>query len=53
MSGGFGGVEEVLRRHRCRASRPGLTPIKINAVVERGINDHTVSISWSAFAAPA
>ena len=41
MSGGFAGVEEVLDgiEHTRRAE---LTPIKINAVVQRGVNDHTV-----------
>src|SRR6202140_4883840 len=41
MSGGLGSVEEVLDgiAHACRA---GLAPIKVNAVVERGMNDSTV-----------
>jgi cyclic pyranopterin phosphate synthase len=41
MSGGFGGVEDVLDgiEHALRAE---LTPIKVNAVVQRGVNDHTV-----------
>lgn len=40
MSGGFGDVGEVLEGIE-HARRAGLTPIKINAVVQRGINDHT------------
>ena len=42
MSGGLGGVERRARRHRARRARAGLSPIKINAVVQRGVNDHTV-----------
>src|SRR5215469_3801888 len=41
MSGGFAGVEEVLEGIE-HARRCELTPIKINAVVQRGVNDHTV-----------
>ena len=41
MSGGFGGVAEVLEGIE-HARRAELTPIKINAVVQRGVNDHTV-----------
>jgi cyclic pyranopterin phosphate synthase len=41
MSGGFGGVEQVLEGIE-QARRAELTPIKINAVVQRGVNDHTV-----------
>jgi GTP 3',8-cyclase len=41
MSGGFGGVQEVLAGIEA-ARRADLTPIKINAVVQRGVNDHTV-----------
>jgi cyclic pyranopterin phosphate synthase len=41
MSGGFGGLEEVLDGIE-HARRAELTPIKINAVVQRGVNDHTV-----------
>ena len=41
MSGGFGGLEDVLSGIE-HAQRAGLEPIKINAVVQRGINDHTV-----------
>lgn len=40
MSGGFGGLEDVLDGIE-HARRAGLTPIKINAVVQRGLNDHT------------
>jgi GTP 3',8-cyclase len=38
MSGGLGGVEDVLDGIE-HARRAGLTPIKINAVVHRGVND--------------
>ena len=41
MSGGFGGVEEVLAGIEA-ARRAGLTPIKVNVVVQRGVNDHTI-----------
>jgi len=41
MSGGFGGVAEVLDGIE-HARRAGLSPIKINAVVQRGVNDHTL-----------
>jgi cyclic pyranopterin phosphate synthase len=41
MSGGFGGVEDVLDGIE-HARRAGLAPIKINSVVQRGVNDHTV-----------
>jgi cyclic pyranopterin phosphate synthase len=40
MSGGFGGVSEVLDGIE-HARRAGLSPIKINTVVQRGVNDHT------------
>ncbi|MET0659496.1 MAG: GTP 3',8-cyclase MoaA [Steroidobacteraceae bacterium] len=40
MNGGFGGVERVLDGIRV-ALESGLAPIKINAVIERGLNDHT------------
>ena len=40
MSGGFGGVAEVLDGIE-QARRAGLAPIKVNAVVQRGVNDHT------------
>lgn len=40
MSGGFGGLPDVLAGIE-HAERAGLTPIKVNAVVQRGINDHT------------
>jgi cyclic pyranopterin phosphate synthase len=41
MSGGFGGVTEVLEGIE-HARRAGLAPIKINTVVQRGVNDHTL-----------
>jgi cyclic pyranopterin phosphate synthase len=41
MSGGFDELDRVLEGIRA-ASAAGLAPIKINCVVERGINDHTV-----------
>src|SRR5580698_11217530 len=41
MSGGFGGVEDVLDGIE-HARRADLTPIKVNVVVQRGVNDHTV-----------
>jgi cyclic pyranopterin phosphate synthase len=41
MSGGFGGVAEVLDGIE-HAQRAGLAPIKINTVVQRGVNDHTL-----------
>jgi GTP 3',8-cyclase len=41
MSGGLGGVAEVLEGIE-QARRAELTPLKINAVIQRGINDHTV-----------
>ena len=41
MSGGFGGVSEVLEGIE-QARRAGLAPIKINTVVQRGVNDHTL-----------
>ena len=40
MSGGFGGVEDVLDGIE-HARRAGLAPIKVNAVIQRGVNDHT------------
>jgi GTP 3',8-cyclase len=40
MSGGLGGVEDVLDGIE-HARRAGLEPIKINAVIQRGMNDHT------------
>ncbi|MGC3982031.1 MAG: GTP 3',8-cyclase MoaA [Steroidobacteraceae bacterium] len=39
MSGGFKGRDQVLAGIRA-AQQVGLTPIKINAVVQRGVNDH-------------
>jgi cyclic pyranopterin phosphate synthase len=41
MSGGSGGVSEVLDGIE-HARRAGLAPIKINTVVQRGVNDHTL-----------
>jgi cyclic pyranopterin phosphate synthase len=41
MSGGFGGVEDVLDGIE-HAQRAGLAPIKINAVVQRGLNEGSV-----------
>jgi len=41
MSGGFGGVADVLDGIE-QARRAGLAPVKINTVVQRGVNDHTV-----------
>ena len=41
MSGGFAGLAEVLEGVE-QARRAELAPIKINAVVQRGVNDHTV-----------
>ncbi len=41
MSGGFGGLNEVLEGID-HALRAGLAPIKINAVAQRGVNDHTI-----------
>ncbi len=40
MSGGFDGVADVLDGIE-HALRAGLEPIKINAVIQRGVNDHT------------
>jgi len=40
MSGGFGERDRVLEGIQA-ALDAGLTPIKINAVVQRGLNDHT------------
>ena len=41
MSGGFGGVEQVLEGIAA-ALDAGLNPVKVNVVVRRGVNDHTV-----------
>ncbi len=41
MSGGFGGLEQV-QEGILAALESGLSPVKVNAVVQRGINDHTV-----------
>jgi len=40
MSGGFGALDQVLAGIEAAISA-GLTPVKINAVIERGLNDHT------------
>ncbi len=40
MSGGFDGVADVLSGIE-HAMRAGLEPIKINTVIQRGVNDHT------------
>jgi cyclic pyranopterin phosphate synthase len=39
MSGGFGALEQVLQGIDA-AIAAGLSPVKINAVIERGMNDH-------------
>lgn len=41
MNGNHAGVQRVLDGIEA-AERAGLSPIKINAVVQRGVNDHTV-----------
>jgi cyclic pyranopterin phosphate synthase len=41
MSGGFGSPDEVLVGIEA-ALAAGLAPVKINCVVQRGVNDHTV-----------
>lgn len=41
MSGGRGSKDQVLEGIR-EAMTAGLTPIKVNAVVKRGVNEHTV-----------
>jgi cyclic pyranopterin phosphate synthase len=40
MSGGFGALDQVLSGIDA-AIAAGLAPVKINAVIERGLNDHT------------
>jgi cyclic pyranopterin phosphate synthase len=40
MNGGFGGLDDVLDGIE-HARSAGLEPIKINAVIQRGLNDHT------------
>jgi GTP 3',8-cyclase len=40
MNGGFGGLDDVLAGIE-HARKVGLEPIKINAVIQRGLNDHT------------
>jgi GTP 3',8-cyclase len=40
MSGGFAALDQVL--HGIEAAlAAGLAPVKLNAVIERGVNDHT------------
>ena len=41
MSGGFAALDQVLEGIEA-AIAVGLTPVKVNAVVERGVNDHNV-----------
>jgi cyclic pyranopterin phosphate synthase len=41
MSGGYSALSDVLRGIDA-AIAAGLAPVKINAVIERGVNDHTV-----------
>ncbi len=41
MSGGFGGLDQVLEGIEA-ALAAGLDPVKVNAVVKRNVNDHTV-----------
>jgi len=41
MSGGFAALDQVLEGIES-AIAAGLAPVKINAVIERGVNDHTV-----------
>jgi cyclic pyranopterin phosphate synthase len=41
MAGDLGSPDQVLAGINA-AQRAGLTPVKVNAVVQRGINDHTV-----------
>jgi GTP 3',8-cyclase len=41
LSGGFAALDQVLQGIEA-AIAAGLTPIKINTVIERGVNDHTV-----------
>jgi len=41
MNGGYGGLEQVLEGIAA-ALEAGLHPVKVNAVVRRGLNDHTV-----------
>jgi len=41
MSGGFAALDQVLAGIDA-ALAAGLSPLKINAVIERGVNDHTV-----------
>jgi GTP 3',8-cyclase len=40
LSGGFGALDQVLAGIDA-AIAAGLSPVKVNAVIERGVNDHT------------
>jgi GTP 3',8-cyclase len=40
MSGGFGALDQVLAGIDA-AIAAGMTPVKVNSVIERGVNDHT------------
>ena len=51
MSGGFGRVEDVLQGID-RARHAGFAPIKINAVIQRGLNDHTALDLFERFRGP-
>ena len=48
MAGDLGSPEEVLAGISA-AQRAGLTPVKVNAVVQRGVNDHTVLAAPGVF----
>jgi len=48
MSGGFGGVSKVLEGIAA-AIEAGLVPVKVNAVVQRGVNDHTIPVLLEHF----
>src|ERR1700733_3071608 len=50
MSGGFAGLDQVLAGIEA-AIGAGLPPVKINAVIERGLNDHPAWTSSSVSAA--
>ncbi|MBS0396083.1 MAG: radical SAM protein, partial [Proteobacteria bacterium] len=41
MSGGYGSPEEIVEGIEA-ALRAGLAPVKVNCVVQRGVNDHTL-----------
>ena len=42
MNGGFGNVGRGARRHPACAATPASGPIKINAVIQRGVNEDSV-----------